>query len=51
MFYTHWQGVNPLTGIGWQAFTQVMARVEKYLGNDIEWMRPSDYLERVHKGG
>ena len=48
MFYTHWQGVNPLTGIGWPAFTQVMKRVEKYLGDAIEWMRPSDYLERVH---
>jgi hypothetical protein len=47
LFYAHWQGLNPANGVGWEAFTQVIGRVQKYLGDRVVWMRPSqltDYL-------
>jgi hypothetical protein len=47
-FYMHWQGVNPHDGVGWEAFTQVVRRVQTFLGDQVEWMRPSDLAERVH---
>jgi len=48
LFYAHWQGLNPATGVGWEAFTQVVKRVSKFLGDTVEWMRPSAYTDRVH---
>ncbi len=49
LFYTHWQGVNPANGVGWQAFTRVIRRVQKHLGDHVEWMRPSEYTDHVLK--
>jgi hypothetical protein len=31
LFYAHWQGLNPATGVGWDAFTGVVERVQKHL--------------------
>jgi len=47
LFYAHWQGLNPGNGVGWQAFTQVVARVQKFLGDQVLWMRPSDYAAQL----
>lgn len=47
IFYAHWQGLNPANGVGWQAFTQVVARIQKHLRNQVAWMRPSDYTQRL----
>jgi hypothetical protein len=43
IFYSHWQGLNPVNGVGWNAFTQVVQRVQKYLHQDVIWMRPSEF--------
>ena len=45
MFYSHWQGLNPINGVGWKAFTRVVQRVQKYLHEDVIWMRPSEYTD------
>jgi hypothetical protein len=47
LFYTHWQGLNPDNGVGWGAFQTVVKRVNKHLSGKVEWMRPSDYTDRV----
>ncbi len=47
MFYAHWQGLNPANGLGWKAFTQVVGRVEKYLGDQVIWMRPSQLTDHL----
>jgi hypothetical protein len=46
LFYAHWQGLNPGSGAGWPAFTEVVARVEEHLGGRVEWVRPSAYTDR-----
>jgi hypothetical protein len=48
LFYAHWQGLNPATGVGWKPFTQVVKRVQQFLGDRVEWMRPSVYTGQVH---
>jgi hypothetical protein len=50
LFYTHWQGLNPANGVGWGAFTQVIRRVQKYLRDQVVWMRPSDYTDGLMIG-
>jgi len=45
MFYSHWQGLNPVNGVGWKAFTQVVRRVQKHLHEEVIWMRPSEYTD------
>ncbi len=47
LFYAHWQGLNPANGVGWYAFTQMVQRVQKNLYQDILWMRPSEYTNRL----
>ena len=47
LFFTHWQGLNPVNGVGWDAFTQVIRRVQRYLGGQVEWMRPSQYTDSL----
>ena len=49
LFFTHWQGLNPANGVGWDAFTQVIRRVQHYLGDQVEWMRPSQYTDSLLK--
>lgn len=55
LFFTHWQGLNPYNGVGWRAFTQVIRRVQRYLREQVVWMRPSEYTETLigctHAGG
>jgi hypothetical protein len=48
LFYMHWQGVNPASGVGWDAFRQVVERVQEHLAERTAWMRPSDYTARCH---
>jgi hypothetical protein len=45
LFYAHWQGLNPANGVGWNAFTQVIARIQKHLRDQVVWMRPSQYTD------
>ncbi len=47
IFYSHWQGLNPANGVGWRAFTQVVERVQKHLRDQVVWMRPSAYTDRL----
>lgn len=47
LFYAHWQGLNPANGVGWKAFTQMVQRVYKYLHDDVNWMRPSEYTDQL----
>ena len=49
LFYAHWQGFNPANGVGWEAFTQVVRRVQKFLGDQVLWMRPSEYTDQCHE--
>ena len=49
VFYAHWQSLNPYN-VGWEAFTEVVQRVQRHLGDQIAWVRPSDLAERVHAG-
>ncbi len=42
LFYAHWQGLNPATGVGWPAFTTVIDRIHAHLHDHVVWMRPSD---------
>ena len=51
LFYAHWQGLNPANGIGWEAFIQVVHRMQKYLGDRVIWMRPSQLTDHLLSGG
>ena len=51
LFYAHWQGLNPANGIGWETFTRVIGRIQKHLGDQVVWMRPSAYTDQVHSSG
>ena len=47
IWYAHWQGLNPATGVGWGAFTTVVGRIERHLPGRVEWLRPSQIPERL----
>jgi hypothetical protein len=47
IFYAHWQGMNPYDGVGWQAFLQVIRRVQQHLRDQVEWLTPSEYASRL----
>lgn len=47
IFYAHWQGLNPATGVGWQDFQTVVRRVRKHLDGQVVWMRPSEYTNTL----
>jgi len=51
VWYSHWQGLNPAKGVGWRAFTTVVERIRKHLGDRVVWMRPSDITSRYHQAG
>jgi len=51
IWYMHWQGVNPGSGKGWEAFKIVNNRIKKYLSDSIRWMRPSDIVTAYHDFG
>lgn len=49
VFYAHWQGLNPVNGVGWQAFQQVVQRIQKHYRNRVAWMRPSALTDAYHR--
>jgi hypothetical protein len=51
LFYAHWQGLNPANGVGWRAFTAMVERVRRFLGDEVVWMRPSEFTDLCHRGG
>ncbi|MGD0093909.1 MAG: hypothetical protein ABSE73_28705 [Planctomycetota bacterium] len=51
LWYSHWQGLNPAKGVGWRAFTAVIERIRKHLGERVVWLRPSEITDRYHKSG
>lgn len=51
VWYAHWQGLNPAKGVGWRAFTTVVERIRKHLGDRVVWMCPSDITGRYHMAG
>jgi len=51
LFYAHWQGLNPGSGVGWKAFTAVVERVKAHLGSRVTWMRPSEISTRYRQAG
>ncbi len=51
LWYAHWQGLNPASGVGWQAFTAVVQRIRKHLHDRVVWLRPSDVTDRYHAAG
>ncbi len=51
IWYSHWQGLNPAKGVGWQAFVTVIERIQRHLRDRVAWMRPSDIAGRYHAAG
>jgi hypothetical protein len=51
IWYAHWQGLNPLKGVGWQAFTTVVKRIRRNLRSRVVWMRPSDITAEYRRAG
>lgn len=49
LWYSHWQGVNPVNGLGWKAFTTVIQRIKQHLQDRVVWMRPSEITDRYQK--
>jgi len=49
LFHVHWQGINPQTGLGWQAFQQMTRRLKTLLGDSVIWRRPSEIVARFHE--
>ena len=45
LFYGHWQGLNPVNGLGWKAFNTVVERIRKHL----EGRRGLDASQRDHR--
>jgi hypothetical protein len=41
-FYGHWQAIRPDTGIGYAAFQELGRRVNRFHGEHVEWMRPTE---------
>jgi len=51
IWYAHWQGLNPATGVGWPAFMTVVERIRRHLPDRVVWMRPSEVSDRYHAAG
>jgi hypothetical protein len=51
VWYGHWQGLNPVSGLGWSAFTTVIDRINRHLRDRVVWMRPSEITDRYHAAG
>ena len=49
VLYGHWQGLNPVNGMGWKAFQQVVQRVKKHFADRVVWMRPSALTDLLHQ--
>ena len=46
--YGHWQSLRPDTGIGNAAFREVAARLARFHGDEIVWMRPTEIAAYRH---
>jgi hypothetical protein len=51
IWYMHWQGLNPESGVGWEAFKTVVKRINQHLADRVIWMRPSDIVTKYHQSG
>jgi hypothetical protein len=51
IWYAHWQGLNPVKGVGWPAFVTVVERIRRHLSDRVVWMRPSEITDRYHATG
>ena len=51
IWYAHWQGLNPVKGVGWPAFVTVVERIRRHLSDRVVWMRPSEITDRYHAAG
>jgi hypothetical protein len=51
IWYAHWQGLNPVNGVGWHAFTTVVERIHQHLRDYVVWMRPSEITGFFHATG
>ncbi len=51
IWYAHWQGLNPVKGVGWPAFVTVVERIRRHLPDRVVWMRPSEITDRYHAAG
>jgi hypothetical protein len=51
LWYAHWQGLNPVKGVGWQAFRTVVERIRKHLDGRVVWLRPSEITNRYQQAG
>ncbi len=51
VWYSHWQGLNPIKGVGWAAFRTVVERIRNHLRERVVWMRPSEITDRYHQAG
>ena len=49
LWYCHWQGLNPINGVGWKVLATLVDRVQKHLRDRVVWMRPSDITANYHK--
>lgn len=51
IWYSHWQGLNPVKGVGWSAFVTVVERIRRHLSDRVVWKRPSEITDRYHAAG
>ncbi|MGC8639338.1 MAG: hypothetical protein ACP5XB_05600 [Isosphaeraceae bacterium] len=51
LWYAHWQGLNPVKGVGWGALRTVVTRTRKHLDGHVVWLRPSDITRRYQEAG
>ena len=51
IWYAHWQGLNPVNGVGWRAFTTVVERIQQHWRDHVVWMRPSEITDSYHAAG
>lgn len=47
-FYGHWQAIRPDRGIGYSSFQEVGQRLNRYYGEQVEWMRPTEIAAYRH---
>lgn len=51
LWYGHWQGMNPINGVGWSVLNTLVERVQRHFKDRVVWMRPSDITANYHKAG
>jgi hypothetical protein len=48
VYYGHWQSLRPDGGIGFPVFQEVAARLARFHGQAIVWMRPTEIAAYRH---